>query len=100
MPLTHADVQKIGDLARLQLTPEETESFTAQLGAILDYVQKLDEVDAGMVEPMSHSSSQDGNASDRGRDDVIQPSLGQRTALENAPDAGAGYFRVPKVIGG
>jgi aspartyl-tRNA(Asn)/glutamyl-tRNA(Gln) amidotransferase subunit C len=100
MALTHADVQKIGELARLQLTPEETQSFTAQLGAILDYVQKLNEVDTAAEEPMSHSTSPDGWATDSARDDVIQPSLGQRTALENAPDAGAGYFRVPKVIGG
>ncbi|HUK90039.1 MAG TPA: Asp-tRNA(Asn)/Glu-tRNA(Gln) amidotransferase subunit GatC [Blastocatellia bacterium] len=103
--LTREEVQKIGELARLKLTAEETESFTAQLGAILDYVRKLDEVDTSAVEPMSHCSFLAGESGESLnaqtlRDDVTQPCLGQKAAIENAPDAASGYFRVPKVIGG
>ena len=98
--LTRDDVLKIGELARLKLSSEETQLFTAELGAILDYVKKLNEVDTSGIEPMSHCSAAEGQGEQRWRDDVVQPSLGQKAALENAPDPNGGYFRVPKVIGG
>ncbi|HVF90209.1 MAG TPA: Asp-tRNA(Asn)/Glu-tRNA(Gln) amidotransferase subunit GatC [Blastocatellia bacterium] len=99
MPITKTDVEKIAELARLELTSEETESFTQQLGSILGHIEELNELDTSGVEPMSHSTT--GEATEYAlRDDVVRPSLGSKTATENAPDAEAGYFKVPKVIGG
>jgi aspartyl-tRNA(Asn)/glutamyl-tRNA(Gln) amidotransferase subunit C len=98
MPITRADVEKIAELAKLELTPEETESFTEQLSAILGYIDKLNELDTTDVLPMSHCSTATGDAEYTRRDDRVQPSLGQKLATENAPDTEAGYFKVPKVI--
>ncbi|HEX8091793.1 MAG TPA: Asp-tRNA(Asn)/Glu-tRNA(Gln) amidotransferase subunit GatC [Blastocatellia bacterium] len=100
MPITKVDVKKIAELARLELTSEETESFTVQLSAILGYIDQLNELDTTEVAPMSHCSMAGDDTEYTRRDDEARPSLGQRLATENAPDAEAGYFKVPKVIGG
>ena len=100
MPLNIEDVNKIAELARLQLTPEEAASFTRQLGAILEYMTKLNELDTTAVEPMSHSSAGSGETNDTARNDAVRPCLGQDVATANAPDAESGFFRVPRVIGG
>ncbi|HJQ26024.1 MAG TPA: Asp-tRNA(Asn)/Glu-tRNA(Gln) amidotransferase subunit GatC [Blastocatellia bacterium] len=99
MPITRTDVEKIAELARLELTDAEADSFTSQLGAILGYIDQLNELDTADVPPMSHCATT-ADAAEARRDDVVQPSLGQQVATANAPDAEAGYFRVPKVIGG
>jgi aspartyl-tRNA(Asn)/glutamyl-tRNA(Gln) amidotransferase subunit C len=99
MPLSIEHVEKIAELARLQLTPEEATAFTRQLGAILEYMTKLNELDTSAVEPISHSSIA-GDTNYAMRDDTVRPSLGQDVATANAPDPQAGFFRVPKVIGG
>ena len=100
MPITKTDVEKIAELARLELTAEETESFTEQLSSILSYIDKLNELDTTDVPPMSHSTTAGGDTEYARRDDYSRPGLGQQLATENAPDAEAGYFKVPKVIGG
>jgi aspartyl-tRNA(Asn)/glutamyl-tRNA(Gln) amidotransferase subunit C len=100
MPITRGDVEKIAELARLELTPEETELFTAQLSSIIEHVEKLNEIDTEQVEPMSHCAPGEGDTEYTTRDDAVKPSLGQKLAVENAPDSEAGYFKVPRVIGG
>ena len=100
MPITRADVEKIADLARLELTPQETDLFTEQLSSIIGYVEKLDELDTTDVPPMSHCAPSGGDSEYAKRDDEVRPSLGQKLAVENAPDSEAGYFKVPRVIGG
>ncbi|MEK6288546.1 MAG: Asp-tRNA(Asn)/Glu-tRNA(Gln) amidotransferase subunit GatC [Acidobacteriota bacterium] len=100
MAITKTDVEKIAELARLELTPEETDLFTEQLSSIIGYVEKLNELDTTDVPPMSHCSPGGGDTEYAKRDDEVRPSLGQRLAVENAPDAEAGYFKVPRVIGG
>lgn len=99
MPITRTDVQKIAELARLELTPSETDAFTQQLDAILGYIDKLNELDTADVEPMSHISTEVSDSNYTYRDDETRPSLGQSIAVKNAPDAEDGYFKVPKVIG-
>jgi len=99
MPLSTEDVDKIAELARLQLTPDEAASFTRQLGAILEYMTKLNELNTSSVESMSPSSAS-GDMSDTMRDDAARPCLGQDVATANAPDPQSGFFRVPRVIGG
>ena len=100
MPITKNDVEKIAELARLELTGEERESFTEQLGAILGHIEKLNELDISDVEPISHCSTTGEDTEYVRRDDAVRPSLGSKVATENAPDAEGGYFKVPKVIGG
>lgn len=100
MPITRTDVEKIADLARLELTAEETDVFTEQLSSIIGYVEKLNELDTTEVAPVSHCAPAGGDAEYAMRDDQVRPSLGQRLAVENAPDSEAGYFKVPRVIGG
>lgn len=99
MPISKRDVEKIAELARLELTVEETESFADQLSSILGYIDKLNELDTADAAPMSHCSTVDADTEYTRRDDLTRPSLGQRLAIENAPDAEAGYFEVPRVIG-
>lgn len=100
MGITRADVEKIAELARLQLTTDETELFTEQLSSIIGHVEKLNELDTTDVQPMSHCVSAGGDAEHAKRDDQVRPGLGQKLAVEQAPDPDSGYFRVPRVIGG
>ena len=99
MAITKADVEKIAELARLELTPDETDLFTEQLSAIIGYVAKLNELDTTDVPPMSHCAPAGGDTEYALREDEVRPSLGQKLAVENAPDSEAGYFKVPRVIG-
>lgn len=94
MKITKAEVDAVALLARLELTPEETETFTGQMDAILAYVEKLNELDTGGIIPTSHAVPVE-NAF---RDDAVRPSIGVENALANAPDRVEGFFRVPKVI--
>ncbi|HSB10886.1 MAG TPA: Asp-tRNA(Asn)/Glu-tRNA(Gln) amidotransferase subunit GatC [Blastocatellia bacterium] len=100
MAITRTDVEKIAELARLELTPDETELFTEQLRSILGHVEKLNELDTTDVAPMSHCAPAGGDAEYAKRDDQVRPSLGPQLAVENAPDSEGGYFKVPRVIGG
>ncbi len=94
--LTRADVERIAALAHLDLTADETELFTKQLAQILEYAERLREVDTTQVSATWHPSP--GSAALR--DDVRRPSLAREDALAGAPDAAPdGLFRVPKVIG-
>ena len=101
MAITRADVEKIAELARLELTAEETGLFAEQLSSIIGHVEKLNELDTANVQPMSHCVPAAGGDTEYAkRDDKVRPGLGQKLAVENAPDSEAGYFRVPRVIGG
>ena len=100
MPISKSDVEKIAELARLELTTEEAESFTGQLSSILGHIDKLNELESLDAAPMSHCSPADTDTEYACRDDLTRPILGQHVAIDNAPDAEAGYFKVPRVIGG
>ncbi|MCW8814998.1 MAG: Asp-tRNA(Asn)/Glu-tRNA(Gln) amidotransferase subunit GatC [Chlorobium sp.] len=95
MSVTIKDVAYIAELARLSFTDTEKEKMTSELNAILQYVEKLDEVDTDGVEPLS-SIHDEVNVL---RDDIRQESIPNETALLNAPDKLDRFFRVPKVIG-
>ncbi len=98
MPITRADVLKIAELSRLELTDEETEALTEQLSSILNHIDKLNELDTSTTAPKAYSATTSDDTQYTRRDDVVQPSLGQETAVANAPDTSDGYFKVPKVI--
>ena len=98
MPITEADVEKVAQLAHLEITPAELKIFAPQMAEIVAYVEQLNALDASNVEPALGGLTPEGEATDSARDDAATPSLGQKTALAEAPDAAAGHFRVPKVL--
>ena len=100
MPITKKDVEKIAELGRVELTAEETDLFSEQLSSIIGYVEKLNELNTADVPPMSHCAPAGDDMEYAKRDDQVRPSLGEKLAVENAPDSEAGYFKVPRVIGG
>lgn len=100
MPITRKDVEKIAELGRIELTAEETDLFTEQLSSIIGHVEKLNELNTADVPPMSHCAPAGSDMEYSKRDDQVRPSIGQKLAVENAPDSEAGYFKVPRVIGG
>lgn len=97
MPLTEKDVRYVAELAHLELSEEEVRRFLPQLDSILGYVQKLNELDTTRVEPMAqvtHGGAENSTA----RADEAVPTFTQEQALQNAPERGAGCFKVPLVI--
>jgi aspartyl-tRNA(Asn)/glutamyl-tRNA(Gln) amidotransferase subunit C len=98
MPITEADIEKIAALAHIEITPEELKVFVPQIAEIVTYVEQLNEIDTSNIEPALGGLTSEGERTDSARDDVVEPSLGQKVALAEAPDAAAGYFRVPKVL--
>jgi aspartyl-tRNA(Asn)/glutamyl-tRNA(Gln) amidotransferase subunit C len=110
MKVTEKDVAYVADLANLELTPEERTGMVRDLNSILDYVDRLNELDTSNVEPMAQVSDRYGvDQSNQGsgrfayasREDILEglrKSLPHKVALENAPDADGTFFRVPKVI--
>jgi aspartyl-tRNA(Asn)/glutamyl-tRNA(Gln) amidotransferase subunit C len=93
---TRADVARIATLARLELTETELDLYARQLGGILEYAERIQEVDTEGVPP--YASTLPSNAL---REDVPTASLSRDAALQNVPqgDRAAGTFVVPKVIG-
>jgi aspartyl-tRNA(Asn)/glutamyl-tRNA(Gln) amidotransferase subunit C len=94
MQVTIQDVEKIAVLAKLCLDEEEKTKYREQLGQILTYVQKLNELNTEHVEPTFYVQ----HSVDVMRDDRVQPSLPREKALQNAPLQAHGFVRVPKVI--
>jgi aspartyl-tRNA(Asn)/glutamyl-tRNA(Gln) amidotransferase subunit C len=94
MSVTIEDVEKIAGLAKLSFTDEEKLKFTEQFNQILNYMQKLNELDTDHVSPTT-STSEVANVM---RDDEVKPWLTQEQALANAPKSKDGFFSVPKVI--
>lgn len=96
MRITPDEVLKIANLANLRLSAEDTARYAKDLEEILAYVDQLNELDTSGVEPMAQVLHE-GNATPL-RPDVPGPSFEQSTALRCAPQAGAGHFKVPRVI--
>jgi aspartyl-tRNA(Asn)/glutamyl-tRNA(Gln) amidotransferase subunit C len=94
LKLTAQEAEYVAHLARLEITLQEKEKFTAQLNDILLYIDKLNELDTKGVEPMSHAIG----ITNAFREDNVAASIGTETTLANAPDARGEFFRVPKVI--
>jgi aspartyl-tRNA(Asn)/glutamyl-tRNA(Gln) amidotransferase subunit C len=95
-PLSREDVQRIAELARLELTNDELDLYTRQLGDILAYVEQIRSLDTTGVAPTSQVLNRPVD-----RDDTPDATLSRSELLGNAPDAAleAGLFKVPRVIG-
>lgn len=98
MPINESDVEKVAQLAHLEITPEELKIFAPQMAEIVIYVEQLNKVDTSNVEPALGGLTPEGERTYSSREDVVTPSLGQKTALAKAPDAASGHFRVPKIL--
>ena len=97
MKITEKEVRYVAGLANLSLTQDEILKFAADLDDILTHMDKLNELDTTGVEPMAQVLFEDGETATL-REDVERTSLENAVALANAPLAGGGYFKVPKVI--
>ena len=87
-------VKKVAKLARLDLTDKEIAEFTGQLSAIIDYVEKMNELDTTDVEPLAHCLP----ISNSFREDCVKESLGTEKTLANAPQREGEFFKVPKIL--
>ena len=96
-PLTREDVRRIAELASLELTEAEVDTFTRQLADFLAYAQQVEGIDTTGVPPTSHVTG----ARPLDRPDDPRASIPPDDLLESAPDASLedGLFRVPRVIG-
>jgi aspartyl-tRNA(Asn)/glutamyl-tRNA(Gln) amidotransferase subunit C len=94
MKITKDEVLYVADLARLDLDAEMIDKFAGQIGTILDYVDKLSEVDTEGVRPTSHAIS----LTNAFREDEQLDHLEREKVLENAPQKEDGSFVVPKII--
>lgn len=95
MAITREDVLHVAALARLEIPEDEVDAVRDQLGAILEAVGKVSELDLADVEPMTHPL----DVVNEWAEDVPRPSLPRDEALANAPDPLDGSFRVPAVGG-
>lgn len=92
--ITPGEVEHIAKLARLSITEEEKKTFGDQLSNILQYVEKLNELDTSSVEPTAHVIE----LTNVSRDDRLRPSFTPEEALSNAPDRAGNFYRVPRII--
>ena len=98
MPINESDIKKVAELAHLNLAEEELKTFGPQIIGIINYIEQLNEIDTTNVEPALGGLTPEGEKTDSGRLDELEGSLGQKTALAEAPDPASGHFRVPKVL--
>lgn len=94
MALAREDVLKVADLARLNLTDDEIDQFARQLGDVLGYMRKLDELDTRGVEPLAHPLP----VTNVFREDRACGSLSTEDVLANAPARRGPFFGVPPVL--
>ena len=94
MAVTKKDVDTVAALARLYFTDKEKEEMMGTLNNILEYFDKLSELDTEDVEPLTHILP----VQNVMRGDEVKQSFDQETALKNAPKKDRGHFVIPKVI--
>lgn len=95
MKITRELLDKIAHLARLEFDEKDAEKMMQDMSSIINWVEKLNEVDTTGVAPLT-SMSHEVNAL---REDELRPQLAADEVLKNAPDKKENYFSVPKVLG-
>jgi len=102
MKISREDVQRVAQLAYLELSAEEIEMYQSQLDGILTYIDKLKELDVSSVAPMEQGLFKQPETAEEShpelREDVLCPAQVSGPILARAPDAAPPFFRVPKVI--
>lgn len=94
MSVTIADVEKVAQLARLRFSEEDKQQLVVDLNRILDYFEKLKELDTEDVPPTTHVLP----LKNVFREDVVVPPMPREKLLANAPDRAMDHFKVPQVI--
>jgi len=94
MKITKDEVEHVAHLARLNLSNKELVMMTEQLDNILSYIEKLKELDTENIEPTTHAFS----ISNAFRDDIVEDSLSQQSALANCQKQDGECFVVPRII--
>jgi aspartyl-tRNA(Asn)/glutamyl-tRNA(Gln) amidotransferase subunit C len=94
MKLTEKDVRHIAKLAAIEVSDQEVEELQGELSDILEYVNKLSELDTSSVTPMSHIHG----VVNAFRDDVVKDSLSVEEVQKNAPDFIGDGFKVPRIL--
>jgi aspartyl-tRNA(Asn)/glutamyl-tRNA(Gln) amidotransferase subunit C len=89
-----SQVKKVAKLARLDLSDAEIEEFAGQLNAIIDYVERMNQLNTDGVEPLAHCLP----VNNVFRDDNVKESLGTEKTLANAPEQDGQFFKVPKIL--
>jgi aspartyl-tRNA(Asn)/glutamyl-tRNA(Gln) amidotransferase subunit C len=93
------DVERVAELAHLELGADETPGMVQDLNAILDYVAELNELDTSGVTPLAQVSELEGaGGASSLREDRVVPSLPRVAVMAEAPEGDAAFFKVPKVI--
>lgn len=97
--VTVEDVQRVAELAHLELTPDESGSMLTDLNAILDYMAELSQLDTSNVMPLAQVSElgEVAGASTL-RADEVKPSLDRAVVMNGAPETDGAFYKVPKVI--
>ncbi len=106
MKVTEKDVSYVADLANLELTDTERARMVRDLNSILEYMDRLNQLDTSDVSPMTQVSDRYGDPAKKGtarfeyvmRPDQLRASLPHDVALQNAPRTDGNFFKVPKVI--
>jgi len=98
MALTSNDIDRIANLARLELSPEESERMLSQLNGFFGTVATMQAVDTSGVQPLAHPVAAIQDVVLRLRDDVASKTNQREANMRNAPAQGEGLFLVPKVI--
>lgn len=95
--VTVEDVERVAELAHLELTPDESAHMLTDLNAILDYVAELNELNTAGVAPLAQVSELEGFAGTPRADEPV-PSLDRGVVMPQAPESNGVFFKVPKVI--
>jgi aspartyl-tRNA(Asn)/glutamyl-tRNA(Gln) amidotransferase subunit C len=105
MKVTEKDVAYVADLANLELTDQERQRMLKDLNSILDYIDRLNELNTSDVPPMAQIATKFGQSEGKStesnpawREDIARPSLPHTEAMKNAPETDGDFFKVPKVI--
>jgi len=98
LKISREDVLRVAELAYLDLSEAELETYRAQIDEILEYIEKLNELDTAKVEPMAQVLHAGQSADATLREDLVVPCAVAEDVLKHAPDPEPPYFRVPKVI--
>ncbi len=106
MKVTEKDVMYVADLANLDLIEAERARMVRDLNSILEYMERLNQLDTRDVPPMAQVSDRYGDPAKQGtarfeyvmRPDQLRPCLPREAAMQNAPESDGNFFRVPKVI--
>ncbi|HLZ88956.1 MAG TPA: Asp-tRNA(Asn)/Glu-tRNA(Gln) amidotransferase subunit GatC [Puia sp.] len=94
MEVNDALIDNLSNLARLEFNAAEKESIKKDLQRMIQFVEKLGELDTTGVEPLQHMSPEINVL----REDILQGSVSRKEALSSAPQTDGRYFEVPKVI--